>query len=191
MLHLSECFETISLKLTTAAQNTMLKTIKEIDGLTPLKIPVPPMLATAMAYPGNTRFVSFHWKHREVEVEYFDGRMRAEASYSPYFDYIQHPTVKPSLKAYNLGYPHQREATHALILDRLKLKVYIAPVKAAETFLKQQPHQSPTQPLVRMIQQDSSAISTNALHAAVNRRIAAHHAVINEMRLWLDRYLKK
>ena len=80
----------------------MRKIINEIDGLTPLKLPVPPMLATAMAYPGNARFVSFHWMHKEVEVKYSDGRMSAIASYYPYFIYIQHPAVKPHLKAYDL-----------------------------------------------------------------------------------------
>jgi hypothetical protein len=32
---------------------------KAVNGLTPLKAPVPPMLATAIGYTGNARFVSF------------------------------------------------------------------------------------------------------------------------------------
>jgi hypothetical protein len=39
----------------------MRKIIKELDGITPLKIPVPPMLAKAMGYKGEARFVSFQW----------------------------------------------------------------------------------------------------------------------------------
>jgi hypothetical protein len=119
--------------------------------------------------------------------------MSAIASYMPYFLYIQHPAVKPHLKAYDLGYPHQKEATHALILDQEKHKLYIAPVKATEAFLKHQPQQRPIPRPIRMIQQESIAISTTQVEhpdAAMNRRIAAHRAVINEMRQWLDKYLK-
>jgi hypothetical protein len=78
-------------------------------------------------------------------------------------------------------------------LDREKLKLYIAPVKAAEAFLKQQP---PIQRPVRKTQPGLFAMSTNALQqvehpdAAMDRRIAAHHAVIEEMRRWLDKFLK-
>jgi hypothetical protein len=63
----------------------MRKPIKAIDGLTPLKIPVPPMLAKAMGYNREARFVSFHWMHKVVEVKYSDGCISAIASYIPYF----------------------------------------------------------------------------------------------------------
>jgi hypothetical protein len=48
---------------------------KAVNGLTPLKAPVPPMLATAIGYTGNARFVSFQRILYGNEVEYFDGRM--------------------------------------------------------------------------------------------------------------------
>jgi hypothetical protein len=153
------------------------------------------MLVTAMGYPGDARFVSLHWMEQVGEVEYSDGRMSAIASYSPYFLYIQHPAIKPQLKAYDLGYPHQSEATHALILDREKLDLYIAPVKEAEAFLTQQPR--PIQQPVRQTQQEFIAMSTNALQederpdAAMQRRIEANYTLIMELRRWLDRYLKK
>jgi hypothetical protein len=160
----------------------------------PLNVPVPPMLAKAMGYKGDARFVSFHWMHKEVEIEYSDGRTSAIASYSPYFLYIQHPAVKPHLKAYDLGYPHQSEATHALILDREKLELYIAPVEVAEAFLTQQPR--PIQQPVRKTQQEFIAMSTNAMQAdehpdaAMQRRIEANYTLIMELRRWLDKYLK-
>jgi hypothetical protein len=59
----------------------MRKVIKAIDGITPLNIPVPPMLPKALGYKGEALYVSFHWMHQEVEVEYSDGRMSAIASY--------------------------------------------------------------------------------------------------------------
>jgi hypothetical protein len=163
------------------------KLAKETKHLIPVKAPVPPMLATAMGYPGDARFVSFHWMHQEVEVEYSDGRMNAIASYYTYFLYIQHPAVKPHLKAYDIGFPHQSEATHALILDREKLELYIAPVNEAEAFLTQQQQQRPIQQPVRKTQQEFIAMSTNAMQEdehpdmAIQRRIEAnytlHHGV--------------
>src|SRR5688572_5229926 len=112
----------------------MSKLAKETKHLIPVKAPVPPVLITVMGYPGDARFVSLRWMEQVGEVEYSDGRMSAIASYMPYFLYIQHPAVKPHLKAYDIGYT-QSEATHALILDREKLELYIAPVKEAEAFL--------------------------------------------------------
>jgi hypothetical protein len=164
-LRYSLSFEIIDQIPATVAKNIMRKVIKEIDEIIPLNVPVPPMLSKAMGYKGEARFVSFHWMHKEVEVEYSDGRIKAIASDMPYFNYIQHRAVKPYLKAYDLGYPRQREATHALILDREKLKLSIAPVKAAEVFLKQQP-----QP-VRNTQQEFIAISTNALCRRTSTRM--------------------
>ena len=118
------------------------------------------MLATVMGYPGDARFISLHCK--EDEVAYSDGLISAIGSWLSYFVYIQHSAVKPHLKAYNVGYT-QSEAKHALILDRMKLELYIASVKAAEAFLIQQalPKQRPT-------------------HSDLNE----------EMRQWLNGFLK-
>jgi hypothetical protein len=63
------------------------------------------------------------------------------------------------------------EAKHSLILDREKHAVYIAPVKAAEVFLKQQWPPERT----RMSQQEYQA----------------QYALVEEMKQWLDTYLKK
>ena len=106
----------------------MNKAVKELKGITPLNVPAPPMLITVMGYPGDARFVSLRWMEQVGEVEYSDGRMSAIASYMPYFLYIQHPAVKPHLKAYDIGYT-QSEATHALILDREKLAIFDYPRK--------------------------------------------------------------
>jgi hypothetical protein len=138
----------------------MRKLTKEMKDLTLLNVPVPPMLATVMGYSGDARFVLLHCK--EDEVEYSDGLMSANGGWAPYFVYIQHPAVKLHLKAYDVGYT-PGDAKHALILDRLKLELYIAPVKAAEAFLIQQ-----------ALPKNRSALSD----------------LIEEMRQWLDEFLK-
>jgi hypothetical protein len=74
-LHLSERFETIGQKPARAAQNTMRKTIKEIDELTPLNIPIPPMLAKAFGYKGEARYVSFQWTPYGDEADSRRSRM--------------------------------------------------------------------------------------------------------------------
>jgi hypothetical protein len=37
----------------------MNKAVKELTGITPLNMPVPPMLSEAMGYKGEARYVSF------------------------------------------------------------------------------------------------------------------------------------
>jgi hypothetical protein len=39
----------------------MSKLVKALKGMTPLQAPVPPMLAKAIGYKGDARFVSFQW----------------------------------------------------------------------------------------------------------------------------------
>ena len=55
----------------------MSKSVKELKGSTPLQAPVPPMLATAIGYKGDARFVSFQWTPYGDEAEYSNGRISA------------------------------------------------------------------------------------------------------------------
>jgi hypothetical protein len=110
---------------------------KAVNGLTPLKAPVPPMLATAIGYTGNARFVSFQRILYGNEVEYFDGRMSDIGNAQAYLVYIQHPAVSPFLANYDLG-TRDSKAQHSLILDREQHKLFIAPVEEAEQFLREQ-----------------------------------------------------
>jgi hypothetical protein len=171
----------------------MSKVVKEFTSLTPLKAPVPPMLATAMGYTGEARFVAFHWQRQVDEVEFFDGRRRATAHWYPFFVYIQHPAVRPHLRGYDVGISSDREATHALILDRESLELFIAAVNVAEAFLTKQRRSWPPS---RMNREEYLAKISEALQQveqsdeAMNRQIQEHSALIEEMRRWLDRYLK-
>jgi hypothetical protein len=89
------------------------------------------------------------------------------------------------------------EAKHALILDREKLEVLIAPVKEAQSFLTKQ---WPPEPPLRMSQEEYLATITKALKnikqpddidiEEIQRRLDAQFALIEEMQRWLDKYLK-
>jgi hypothetical protein len=91
----------------------------------------------------------------------------------------------------------ESEARHALILDREKLEVLIAPVKEAPVFLTEQ---WPPEPPLRMSQQEYLAKLSEAQKSVkrtddidieeVQRRIDEQYAVIEKMQQWLDQQLK-
>jgi hypothetical protein len=170
---------------------------KALKGLIPLKAPVPPMLATAIGYTGEARFVAFNWTPYGDEAEYSDGRIiSATGNWHPFLVYIQHPAVSPHLRGYDLG-SSDSEARHALILDRENLELFIAPVREAQAFLMEQ---WPPQPPLRMSQKEYLAKISEALKNVkhpddidieeIQRQIEEQNALIEEMQQWLDRYLK-
>jgi hypothetical protein len=169
---------------------------KELNGLTPLMVPVPPMLAKAIGYTADARYVSFHWTPYGDEVDYFNGRLSATGNWHPFLVYIQHPAVSPHLKGYDLG-SSDSEAKHALILDRESHALYVAPVKEAEKFLTEQ---WPPEPPIRMSQEAYLAMISKALKnikqpddvkiEEIQRRIDEQYALVEKMQQWLDRYLK-
>ena len=141
---------------------------KKFAGLTPLIAPVPPMLAKAMGYSGDARYVSFHWTPAGDEAYYSDGHSGGTGEWQGFLAYVHHPAVSPYLGEYDLG-SSDNEAKHALILDREKLELFIAPVKEAEKFLMEQ--WPPPQP-IRISQ------------------IEEQYKLVEELQLWLDKYLK-
>ena len=174
----------------------MRKSIKESKGLTPLPAPVPPILAQAIGYKGEARYVAFNWTPYGDEAEYFDGRRSATGNWQAFLAYIQHPAVSPLLEDYDLG-SSESEARHALILDREKLVLLVAPVKEAHVFLTQQ---WPPEPPLRMNLKEELAQLSEALKNVkppedidieeIQRRIDEQYALIEQMQQWLDRYLK-
>jgi hypothetical protein len=174
----------------------MNKAIHTFAGLTPLNAPVPPMLAKATGYTGEARFVSFHWTPYGDETDYSDGRVSATGNWQAFLAYIQHPAISPLLNGYNLG-SSDNEAHHALILDREKLAVFIAPVKEAEKFLQKQ---WPEEPPIRMSQEEYVELLTKALKNVkppkdisideIQQRIEQQYALVEELQLWLDKHLK-
>jgi hypothetical protein len=174
----------------------MSKLVKELKSLTLLKAPVPPMLAKAIGYKGEARYVSFHWTPYGDEAEYSDGRLSATGNWQAFLAYTQHPTVSPLLQDYDLG-SSDSEAKHALLLDREKLELLIAPVKEAQVFLTEQ---WPPEPPLRMSQEAYLAKISAALKSVkqtdnidiegIQRRIDEQYALIEDMQRWLDTYLK-
>jgi hypothetical protein len=174
----------------------MRKIIKEINDLTLLNVPVPPMLAKAIGYQGEARYVSFQWTPYGDEADYSDGRLSGTGNWQAFLAYIQHPAVRPFLQTYDLG-SSDSEARHTLILDRDKLKIMIAPVKEARAFLAEQ---WPPQPTIRMSKEEYLEMVSKALKSIkqpddidieeIQQRIDEQYALVEEMQRWLDKYLK-
>src|SRR5918992_6067617 len=170
----------------------MRKSIKESKGLTALPAPVPPILAKAIGYTGDARYVAFNWTPYGDEAEYFDGRRSATGNWQAFLAYIQHPAVSPLLEDYDFG-SSESEAKYSLILDREKLELFVAPVKEAHVFLTEQ---WPPEPPLRISQEEYAAKISEALKQvkrpedidikAIQRRIDEQYALIEQMQQWLD-----
>jgi hypothetical protein len=92
------------------------------------------MLAKALGYTGDARYVAFNWTPYGDEAEFFDGRRSATGNWQAFLAYIQHPAVSSLLEPYDFG-SSDNEAKQCLILDREKRELLIAPVKEAHVFL--------------------------------------------------------
>jgi hypothetical protein len=154
------------------------------------------MLATAIGYTGDARYIAINWTPYGDEAEYNDGRISATGNWQALFAYIHHPAVSPLLADYDLG-SSESEAKHALILDREELEVFIASVNEAERFLKEQ---WPLQPPIRMNQEEYMAKISIALKNIkpssdidfeyIQRRTKERDSLIEDMQQWLDKFLK-
>jgi hypothetical protein len=174
----------------------MSKGAKAFSDLTPLNVPVPPMLAKAIGYRGEARFVSFQWIPYGDEADYSDGRTSATGNWQAFLAFIHHTAVSPHLKGYDLG-SSDSEAKYALILDQEQQALFVAPVKEAERFLQEQ---WPKEPPIRMSQEEYAAFVTKALKNLrppkdismdeIQRRIEQQYAIVEELQQWLDKQLK-
>jgi hypothetical protein len=164
---------------------------RKFKGLTPLKAPVPPMLAKAIGYKGEARFVSFQWTPYGDEADYSDGRMSGTGDWHAFLAYIQHPAVSPFLEEYDLG-SSESEAKHALILDREQLEIFIAPVIEVETFLIEQWRSKLPIHMSHVNVPKISIIKSPHImsHEEVQRWIKEEYSMIEDMQRWLDKFLK-
>lgn len=117
----------------------------ERTGWVRLSVPVPPRLAELIGYRGEARWVGFHWEPCGDESFYDDGRSSGTGSPWTYLAYVRHPAVAPEVVAFNLG-SSDCEAEECLVLDRDEQSVYVAPVRAARTFLARQHPPLPERP---------------------------------------------
>jgi hypothetical protein len=166
----------------------MSKSVTGLHGLTPLHVPVPPILAKAIGYTGRARYVAFNWTTYGDEAEYFDGRRSATGNWQAFLAYTQHPAVSPSLQDYDLG-RSDTDAKHVLILDQAILEMFIAPVRKAEEFLtRKQLHWRS----IRVSQEEYVAKISIALKQVKQPHIdiEQQYALIDAVERWLDTYLK-
>src|SRR5918992_4292449 len=171
----------------------MSKGAKAVYYLTKLNIPVPPMLAKAIGYKGDARFVSFHWTPYGDEADYSDGRSSGTGNWQAFLAFIHHPAVSPLLEGYDLG-SSDSEAKHALILDQEKPALFVAPVKEAEKFLSEQ---WPKEPPIRMSKEEWAAFVSKAMAQQrdvsieeIERGIEEQYALVEALQQWLDKHLK-
>jgi hypothetical protein len=171
----------------------MNKAVKSVTTLTPLNVPVPPMLAKAIGYTGDARFVSFQWTPYGDEADYSDGRGSGTGNWQAFLAFIHHPAVSPLLEGYDLG-SSDSEAKHALILDQEELALFVAPVKEAEKFLSDQ---WPKEPPIRMSKEEWAAFVNKALAqqrdisiSEIQQRIEKQYALVEALQQWLDKHLK-
>lgn len=97
-------------------------------------VPLPPQLAETFGYPGQARYVSFHWIPEGDEVLYDDGRMSGTGASWAFLSYRRHRAVEPLLTSWNLGYSDV-DAEHCLIIDRAAGRASVAPLAKAQPFL--------------------------------------------------------
>lgn len=102
-----------------------------------LVVPVPPMLAEAIGYPGQARYVAFYWTPYGDEVIYTDGRLSADGHWHAWLLFTRHRTIAPHLQAYNLGNSDE-EATHWLLVDREACAMYAGTAREALAVLRGQ-----------------------------------------------------
>jgi hypothetical protein len=89
------------------------------------------------------------------------------------------------------------EARHALILDQQKQALFVAPVRDAEKFLREQ---WPKEPPVSISQEEYTALVMKALKNVkpptdvnikeIQRRIEEQYALVESLQQWLDKHLK-
>jgi hypothetical protein len=163
----------------------MSKSVTGLRGLTPLYVPVPPMLAKAIGYTGRARYVSFQWTPYGDETEYFDGRVSATGNWQAFLAYTQHPAVSPSLQDYDLG-RGDTDAKHVLILDQAILEMFIAPLKGAVKFLMRQRSAIPIRQ-EEYVSKISIAVKRVKQPPIDNEE---RYALLEAVRQWLDKYLK-
>jgi hypothetical protein len=147
-------------------------------------------------FGGDARYIAFKWTPYGDEALYNDGRLSATGNWQAFLAYIQHPTVNPFLRDYDLG-SSDSEAKHAIILDQEKQEVFISPVKEVQTFLTKQ---WPPEPPIELSQEEELTQLSELLRSVkppddvdieeIQRRITEQYTLIEQMQHWLDKYLK-
>ena len=166
------------------------------ETLVPLPVPVPPMLELALGYPGQARLVAFFWSPMGDEALYHDGLHSGVGDWTAYLAFVEHPTVEPHLRAYDLG-SSEDEAQHWLVLDREARTLSVLPAENAVLLLAQQWGGRPAVPLrleaLDPVPQVLAAVTGKEVWRVVWRdgaplaqRTREREARLAELRTWLD-----
>lgn len=168
--------------------------------LTPLPIPVPPMLEQALGYDHEhpSAWVGFYWEPAGDEARYADGQRAGDGDWSAYLLYVRHARVAPHLAGYNLG-SSDEPAAHYLLLDRRERRRYVAPARAAREHLRAQwswdkrpaaewtPEDwARVQASVEEAMRQAPRQSQAGIVAEVRARMAAQRRLCEELAAWLN-----
>lgn len=155
--------------------------------LTPLDLPVPPMLEEALGYVGTARWVAFHWTPYGDELQYDDGTLSADGSWHAWLTFVRHLRIAPVLAPYHFG-NSEEEAQHWLLLDRETRTVFVGAVVDAQQCLRQ------AAPPVLTLDAVTALLATIRAHASTPptlQALVAHalqreHQLVTALKDWLD-----
>ena len=102
-----------------------------------LRCPLPPALVSRHAGLGDIHYSACYWDNDAHAWTVWDGvTADAEPLMRAWQAGLQDPLVRPYLSAFDLGGPAQ-DATHALLLDHHRARLFLGPVDAVLAWLRQ------------------------------------------------------
>lgn len=107
----------------------------DASGLTRLPVAAPPMLAKAIGYAGDSRFLALYWEPAGDEAAYTDGVLTADGDWIAWLTFAEHAHVAPHLAGYDLG-SSECGATHWLLLDREQSALYVGEAEEVSRFAR-------------------------------------------------------
>jgi hypothetical protein len=158
-----------------------------ISSLTPLAIPVPPMLEAALGYAGAARWVAFHWEPCGDELRYHDGAVSTDGSWHAWLTFAHHRRIAPALVPYHFG-SSEEAAVHWLLLDRETRTLFVGAVVDVQHFLRQ------SAPPVLTLEAVTALLATIRAHvstlpnlqALVAHAMQREHHLVTALKAWLD-----
>jgi hypothetical protein len=155
--------------------------------LTPLTIPVPPMLEEALGYAGASRWVAFHWERCGDELRYHDGAVSADGSWHAWLTFTHHRRIVPALAPYHFG-NSEEEAQHWLVLDRETRTLSVGAVVDVQHCLRQAaPPVLTREAVTALLETIRARVRTPPnLQALVAHALQREHQLVTALKAWLD-----
>jgi hypothetical protein len=154
--------------------------------LTPLTIPVPPMLEKALGYAGASRWVAFHWTPWGDALRYEDGTVSADGSWHAWLTFVRHRRIAPTLAPYHFG-NSEEEARHWLLLDRETRTLSVGAVVDVQQCLRQAAPVLTLDAVTALLETIRAHASTPpTLQALVAHALQREHQLVTALQAWLD-----